>query len=341
MGKKQINNSSSVRARRTLRNYVMSNPWRYFLTITFALDSVRNDYEMAMRCLDQFTRHLRDKCHVDYLLAMSYCDSTGIHIHGVVSDYPTSLLYKLDDADMLAWDISVKTDGVCYQIADEKKFGFGMTLMQEIVSANDCFRLSSYMENNLRAFLDYVKVQGIQYLNAYRHSRGLQKSSSRRLRIIDKKTGQYYEAVLYHNGNQSSAILYPSEIGDIDNQRHDRFRSRKLQREAIRISGSEQELLSQLQCREDIEVEIESGVLLQRTDRIEHIMVPLSDYLNKGKSDEKSDSSIGCVIQTLSVKRDDMCLCVPLSSINLTTAGNTTMNMIANKPVHFTDRPPP
>ena len=119
------------RAKDSIYKLALCNEWDYFCTFTFSQSNFRYDYDICIKRFRKWIDHLRSRyCpNLKYLFIVEPHKDGAYHLHGLISNVYSSLLYRKKD-----WGI--------YQRYVFKNYNFGRNEISPVV---DSARISNYI----------------------------------------------------------------------------------------------------------------------------------------------------------------------------------------------------
>lgn len=132
--KERSKNESMKRAKTMAYNYVMSNTWDYFLTLTFNPELVDSfDYDECVKAMKTFLQYVKRRCpEVKYILVAEQHKSGRFHFHGLfsnINDLPMTDSGHKDKKGRVVFNIDGYKVGfsTATKIADSKAAGNYLT----------------------------------------------------------------------------------------------------------------------------------------------------------------------------------------------------------------------
>ena len=160
--------SALSRAKNTVREVALCNPWEYFVTLTFDKRWDRYDLQQRIKELMQWIQNENKKGrNIRYVFVPEFHHDGAVHLHGLVSGIDVA-----PRPEFWPKSVNLKDDGSYYDIWPEFSDRYGYSSVEpvkDLVAVG--FYTSKYITKSLA---DKAEMKGV---HTYYRSKGLSKAS--------------------------------------------------------------------------------------------------------------------------------------------------------------------
>lgn len=187
------------------RKVITANKWTYFVTLTFADATIRENYQQCVKQMKEINKLMKNLGYSFFYTIGLNKDKQGYHVHGLILQSMKGL--RPLSGEVQKNIVHIKTAGRCFEFPVLDCYGVGWQIFQEITPAeqnlDDYMRIACYILMHFAPMkIHLLEKLHMTYCHLYYPPRNVARSKSRSYCMQGG-----FRARLYNNAYNSAAVV--------------------------------------------------------------------------------------------------------------------------------------